>query len=165
MKTRLALLTVLTLAVGAMISGPVQAGNDTKVDLIHDCGPTSGQGPCNGNRDMAGPVRGFVNYNQNGQGDLLIVNAIKKADPNTTLDFRLYCGPTHNTAGNNPWFEMAAVTTNNVGNGNTGAVHVPAEALVVCGPGTHTGHVDLDTPGLGFGGTTMAGTPIVFTVP
>lgn len=146
-----------------MVGGQAGAA-DTKVDLLHDCGPNSGQGPCaGGNRDMLGPEVGFVNYNQNGQGDLIIVSATKKSEPDRTFDFLLWCGPTHNTAGNLAKFVDDAMTTNVVGNGNTGAILVTAaELLAACGPGAHTGHVDLDSDNLD---TTLTGTPINFTVP
>ena len=150
------------MAAGLLVAPNANAANDTKVDLLHDCGPNSPEGPCDfANRDMAGPEVGFVNYNQNGQGDLLVVSAIKKAEPNRVFDFILYCGPTHANAINIAHFEPAAVTTNVVGNGNTGAILVTAdELLTACGPGAHTGHVDLDTTN---GDATLAATPINFT--
>ena len=156
-------LAVSVIVGGFVAAAPAGANGATKVDLLHDCGPNSVEGPCaGGNRNMAGPEVGFVNYNQNGQGDLIIVSATKKSEPNRTFSFTLYCGPTHDTAGNIAHHEADAMTTNVVGNGNTGAIKIPMEQLLArCGPGAHTGHVDLDS---GFD-TTLAATPINFEVP
>ena len=173
MRTRIVGFVALALLLGsAALAGPANANNDTKVVLQYDCGPKSPEGPCAtaANRNTAGPEVGFVNYNQNGNGDLIIVVAIKRADPNTTYDFSFYCGNTHNTAGNRAKHVTAAVTTNGVGNGNTGAIKVTAEELAaecsIFNPTPGQGHVDMDAPMAAppVAETTLAATPIRYTL-
>ena len=158
MRTRVAATILLGVLVsGVMAAAPASAGKETKIDLLYDCGPKTTT--CPAARDMLGPEVGFVNYNQNGQGDLIIVVAIKRADPDHTYNFSFYCGPTHATAGPRPYFELAAATTNTVGNGNTGAIKIDAALLTMCGT-SGEGHVDMDSPT-----TTLAATPVHYVVP
>jgi hypothetical protein len=89
---------------------PVSATPNTKVDMVQDC--SSG---CAQPTDMAGPTGfGFVNFNQDNSGALRVVVSLKDAQPNTTYQIFLVCGPTHAAACG--FTTIGTLTTNVVGN-------------------------------------------------
>ena len=127
---------VFALATAALmtisLAVPVMAAND-KNDVGVEFGP-----PIDGNT--------FVQSNQNGQGDLRLVVKLQKTRPDQSLYVEVWCGPTHAGppgAGPNLFYETDFLTTNEKGNGNTGAFWIAAEDLAICGVGEHTGHVDV----------------------
>lgn len=127
----------LVAAVG--IALPASAAPNTKLDLVQDCSST-----CPEAIDMAGPTGfGFVNYNQDDQGNLRVVASLKNAQPNMTYHIFLACGPTHATACG--FMDIGMVTTNGQGNGNSGAVMVPLATLQATpfGSGARTDHIDI----------------------
>jgi hypothetical protein len=91
--------------------------------------------------DVTGEQTGWVVVKQLRNGDLELNVEVRRADANTTYQFELWCGPSHATAGNSPRQQVGG-TTNSAGSASF-HVSVPAWALAVCGPGAHTGHIDL----------------------
>ncbi|HZM64234.1 MAG TPA: hypothetical protein VFB59_03815 [Candidatus Saccharimonadales bacterium] len=135
----------LVAAVG--IALPASAAPNTKLDLVQDC--STG---CSEAVDMAGPTGfGFINYNQDDEGNLRVVASLKNAEPNTTYQIFLVCGPTHAAACG--FIEIGTLTTNGQGNGNSGAVMVPLATLQSApfGAGARTDHIDLLAGGTGAG--------------
>jgi hypothetical protein len=107
---------------------------------------------------MAGPVTGFVNYNQDGTtGDLRLVIKIANGPSNTNFIVYLVCGPTHATGCN--FDDFGTVTTNAQGNGNTSAIVIPKCVAqgILDGYVGMLGHVDL----IG-GGNVLAATAVDF---
>src|SRR5215467_14642712 len=149
MKRRFVLLAMLVAGLAAVAFAPMaQASPNTKSDIFWDCGPASPGGDCVTGRDMVGPTGfGFVNSNQNAVGDLRVVGSLKNATPNTTYGVTVYCGPTHATAAFTIF--TSTVTTNPAGNANTGAIDIPASALLNCGASgfAGNGHIDFAGPG------------------
>lgn len=112
---------------------------NTKVNLVQDC--STG---CTEAIDMAGPTGfGFINFNQNNNGDLRVVISLKNAEPNTTYSgVFLVCGPTHATACG--FVDVGDLTTNGQGNGNATMI-LPVADLQASpfGSGARTDHFDL----------------------
>lgn len=131
------------------IALPVSATPNTKLDVVQDCSST-----CPEALDMAGPTGfGFVNYNQDEEGNLRVVASLKNAQPNTTYHIFLTCGSTHATACG--FLDIGTLTTNDQGNGNSGAVMVTVATLQAApfGSGARTDHIDM----LAGNGDTSAG--------
>lgn len=168
----LIVLAALTLVVSGAVPG--HATPNTKLLIIQDsagCGGV-GQPVCGAaDSDMAGPSGtgnrgfGFVNYNQNAEGELRVVVALKNATPNTTYEIFLVCGPTHATACG--FITIGFLTTNGQGNGNSGAIHVPVTTLQAppFGSGARTDHVDLLASVGDLSAGFYAATPVSYIVP
>lgn len=126
-------------AVMAFLPSSVEASANTKVDLVQDC--STG---CSETVDMAGPTGfGFINYNQNANGDLRLVVSVKNAEPNTEYSgVFLVCGPTHSSACG--FVDAGDLVTNGQGNGNATMI-LSVESLQASpfGPGSRTDHFDL----------------------
>ncbi len=139
MKRIVLVLALVITLVGLSAPTPVSATPNTKVDMFQDC--SSG---CPEPVDMAGPTGfGFVNFNQDNSGVLRVVVSLKNAQPNTTYQIWLVCGPTHAAACG--FTTIGTLTTNGVGNGNAGAIIVPLSTLQASpyGAGSRTDHIDL----------------------
>lgn len=154
-----AMIAAMTTAAHA---GTAFATPNTKVDFIQDVAT----GGSIADLDMAGPTGfGFVNFNQDNAGNLRVVASLKNAEPNTTYEIFLVCGPTHDTACG--FISIGTLTTNGQGNGNSGAVDVPLATLQAApfGAGDRTDHIDLiQGPGdLSAGAYVVSG--IDYTVP
>ena len=133
-------LAVITSMVATIASTSAQATPNTMSEFVLDCETTC---PI-AEQDMAGPIGfGFVNHNQNENGDLRVVVALKNATPNTTYTIYLVCGPTHHTACAHT--SIGTLTTNVHGNADSGAMPVPVATLQAFpyGPGARTDHVDV----------------------
>lgn len=166
--SRLVQLLALIAAV-LMIASVASATPNTKLNMIQDsagCGG-AGQPACGAaDSDMAGPTGfGFVNFNQDDEGNLRVVVSLKDATPNTTYEIFLVCGPTHALACG--FITIGFLTTNVQGNGNSGAIIVDVTTLQAApfGSGARTDHIDL----LQGVGDLSAGfyvvTPVAYTVP
>lgn len=123
---------------GLGLAVPVGATANTKLDLIQDCSVGCPEAP-----DMTGPTGfGFVNYNQNADGDLRIVASLKGAEPNTTYSVILANGSSHATT--TGYAVVGTVTTNGQGNGTSNIVVLHAMLLSApFGVGNQTNHIDL----------------------
>jgi hypothetical protein len=139
---------LLVAGISAMIAGMSTATSagiafatpNTKVDFVQDVAT----GGSFADLDMAGPTGfGFVNFNQDDAGNLRVVASLKNAEPNTTYEIFLVCGPTHDTACG--FISIGTLTTNGQGNGNSGAIDVPLATLQAApfGSGDRTDHIDL----------------------
>lgn len=132
---------LITAALAISVLGialPAGATANTKLDLIQDCSTGCPQAP-----DMMGPTGfGFVNYNQDANGDLRVVASLKDAEPNATYVVLLANGSTH--ASTTGFANIGTVTTNGQGNG-TSNIHVPHATLLAApfGVGNQTNHIDL----------------------
>lgn len=138
MKTKLILASLLVAAALTVYPKSAMATANTKLDLIQDvaAGPS-------GVLDMEGPTGyGFVNFNQNDQGDLRLTISLKNAEPNTEYSgVFTVCGPDHSSACG--YIDVGDLTTNNQGNGNA-TIIVPVETLQDnFGSGAKTDHFDL----------------------
>jgi hypothetical protein len=143
-------LAMLVLAVGAL------SGSSAAVvanDLVYDNGPKFP-----GARDMVGPRIGWVISKQLNNGSLEVNVEVRRADASTTYFVTIYCGPTHDLAGN-VIASGASVMTNASGAASYSTTIPLMTLTAACGPGSHTGHIDLDSalP------STLASTPINFT--
>ena len=143
------LVAVFAISLGA---APVLAAPNTKVDLVEDS--------ADGAIDMLGPVVGFVNTNQNDDGDLRVVVKLKDATPLTTYTIYLTGGPTHDTA--TGFIVIGTLTTDEDGNGNSGAIWTDAATMATATFGNGPHHVDM----LGGGdGKSFTASPILYTLP
>ncbi len=131
-----AVLSISVLGVGLAV--PVGATPNMKLDLIQDCSVGCLEAP-----DMTGPAGfGFVNYNQNVQGDLRVVVSVKGAAPNTTYSVILANGSTHATSTGSA--VIGTVTTNGQGNGTSNSEVTHATLLTApFGAGSQTNHIDV----------------------
>lgn len=148
------------LVLGALLASPVLATPNTKLDLVTDC-----SAGCPEALDMAGPMAGFVNFNQDDTGALRVVVAVKKGVPDTTYEIFLVCGPTHALACG--FISIGTLTTNGQGNGNSGAISVSVATLVAApfGSGARTDHIDL-LVGVGdLSAGVLAASVLEYTVP
>ena len=137
LKVIVAALSISALSLGLAIPS-VGATPNTKLDLMQDC--STG---CSQPTDMNGPTGfGFVNYNQDNNGDLRIVASLKGAEPNATYSVILANGPTHATT--TGFAVVGTVTTNVQGNG-TSNIKVSHATLMSTpfGVGDQKNHVDL----------------------
>jgi hypothetical protein len=116
------------------VVGPITS---TQVSVVYD-NDTGGFG---GPADMTGPEIGRVSYSQPGD-DLQLRIDLDFAQPNTTYQVFLVCGPAH--AVGCGFTTIGTLTTNAVGAGATG-VTVPFAVLQAApyGPGYRTDHIDL----------------------
>lgn len=140
--------SLMVLAVFAVVSvvfvspRSVGATANTKVDLFQDRSAGGAEAI-----DMDGPTGfGFVNFNQNEDGDLRLVVSLKNAEPNTTYEgMFLVCGPTHATACG--FIDIGEITTNGQGNA-TETLWLEVETLQASpfGSGARTDHFDLIGP-------------------
>lgn len=140
-------------------AGTTLATANTKLDLVQDC--STG---CAEPLDMDGPTGfGFINFNQNADGDLRVVVSLKNAEPNTEYTGAfLVCGPTHATACG--FINIGSVTTNGQGNGNA-HLSVPVATLQAAfGSGAKTDHFDLIAATNATGGV-YAATGLDYIVP
>jgi hypothetical protein len=139
MKFKAIFFSIVFGAVLAVFPSSAEASANTKVDLVQDC--STG---CSEAVDMAGPTGfGFINFNQNANGDLRLVVSVKNAEPNTEYSGAfLVCGPTHSTACG--FVDVGDLVTNEQGNGNATMI-LSAESLQSSpfGPGSRTDHFDL----------------------
>lgn len=138
MKRISMLFALFVAAVFIFAPGPVSAAANTKVDLMQDC--STG---CSEAVDMAGPTGfGFINFNQNANGDLRLTVSLKNAEPNTDYSgVFLVCGPTHATACG--FVDVGNLTTNAQGNGNATMILPAADLQEDFGSGAKTDHFDL----------------------
>ncbi len=96
------------------------------------------------NRGHGGANRLRLRQLQSGNsGALRVVVSLKDAQPNTTYQIFFTCGPIHALACG--YITIGTLTTNGVGNGNTGAFIVPLSTLQAgpFGAGSRTDHIDL----------------------
>ena len=160
MKLKAILFAFLFATVLAVFPKSAEATANTKVDLIQDC--STG---CVEPIDMAGPAGfGFINFNQNSNGDLRVVISLKNAEPNTTYSgVFLVCGPTHASACG--FVDVGDVTTNGQGNGNATMI-LSVEMLQASpfGSGARTDHFDLIGSSTATGGV-YAASGINYIVP
>ncbi len=128
-------LSVLSLGLAIPVVG---ATPNTKLDLVQDC--STG---CSEPTDMNGSTGfGFVNYNQDNNGDLRIVASLKGAEPNATYTVILANGSTHATT--TGFAVVGTVTTNVQGNGTSNITVSHATLLgAPFGVGDQKNHVDL----------------------
>jgi len=134
MKVKNILFALVLVAVVAVFPRSASAAANTKVDLVQDVA----SGPV-GVLDMDGPTGfGFINFNQNANGDLHITVSLKNAEPNTEYSgVFLVCGPTHASACG--YVDVGDLTTNGQGNGNATMILSAADL----GSGSYTDHFDL----------------------
>jgi hypothetical protein len=135
-KLIIAVLAVSVMSLGFATTAGATA--NTKLDLLQDCSTGCPQPP-----DMVGPAGfGFVNYNQDANGDLRIVASLKGAEPNTTYVVILANGPTHATT--TGFAKVGTVATNGQGNGTVN-ISVSHATLMSApfGAGNQTNHIDL----------------------
>ncbi len=139
MKFSTLLYTIVFVLVVAVAPRAALATANTKVALVQDVA-SGGVGTA----DMLGPTGyGFLNFNQNANGDLRLVVSLKNADPNTEYKgVFLVCGPTHASACS--YIDVGDLTTNGQGNGNA-TMWVPVATLQASpfGSGSRTDHFDL----------------------
>ncbi len=131
-----AALSISILGLGLAV--PVGATANTKLDLIQDCSIGCPEAP-----DMTGPTGfGFVNYNQDANGDLRVVVSVKGAAPNATYAVILGNGSTHATTTGSAI--VGTVTTNGQGNGTSNS-QVPHATLLSApfGVGDQMNHIDV----------------------
>jgi hypothetical protein len=145
------LIVVFTISLGA---APVLAGPNTKVDLVEDVGQLGDD------YDMEGPVVGFVNTNQDDDGNLRVVIKVKDATPLTTYTIYLVGGPTHATA--TGFTVIGYLTTNEVGNGNSANIWIDAATMAVAPYGNGPHHIDIDDGG---DNKWFVAGPIPYTIP
>jgi hypothetical protein len=143
MKFNKTIFTLLVCAAMMMSTRSASAAN-TKVDLIQDVAP-GGVGAI----DMAGDTGfGFINFNQNANGDLRVTISLKNASPNTEYNgVFLVCGPTHATACG--FVDVGDMTTNNQGNANATMMLSTSFLNDEFGSGAKTDHFDLIGNGSG----------------
>ena len=139
MKLKTVFSISLLLVAVSLLPGSVAASAATKVDLVQDVA-SGGVGTL----DMLGPTGyGFVNFNQDANGDLRLTVSLKNAEPNTNYHgVFLVCGPTHASACG--FLDVGELTTNGQGNGNA-TLKLPVAVLQASpfGPGSRTDHFDL----------------------
>lgn len=132
---------LFALFVAAFVAASPKAASaaaNTKVDLVQDC--STG---CAETLDMAGPTGfGFINFNQNANGDLRMTVSVKNAEPNTEYSgVFLVCGPTHASACG--FVDVGNLTTNGQGNGNATLILSASDLQAEFGSGARTDHFDL----------------------
>lgn len=137
MKKLFGIVTIFV-AVFAFLTSSTYAAANTKLDLIQDVA-SGGVGVL----DMDGPTGfGFLNYNQNANGDLHMIVSLKDAEPNTTYSgVFLVCGPDHASACD--FVDVGDLTTNNQGNGNATMILSASDLYDQFGSGARTDHFDL----------------------
>lgn len=139
MQYKSALTGLLVAAAMAVSAQAALATPNTKVNLVQDCSTGCAEAV-----DMEGPTGfGFVNFNQNADGDLRVTVSLKNAEPNTTYSgVFLVCGPSHASACG--YVDVGDLTTNGQGNGNATMI-LAVEDLQDSpfGPGARTDHFDL----------------------
>jgi hypothetical protein len=110
----------------------------TNVPLIYDT-DSNGFG---GGADMVGPVIGSVSYRQGSDGRLNVVLHADFAQPNTTYQTFLVCGPSHALACG--FTTVGNLTTNAAGMGNESlTVSLAKLQAAPYGCGYRTDHIDL----------------------
>ena len=115
--------------------GPVTS---TSVLMVYD---SDGNG-LGGSADMVGSEIGNVKYRQNGLGSLTLTLHTDFAQPNTTYDISLTCGPSHALACG--FLTQGTLTTNATGVGNASDTFSIATLRgSPFGCGFRTDHVDL----------------------
>src|SRR5215471_626808 len=115
--------------------GPVTA---TSVLMVYD---SDGNG-LGGSADMVGSEIGTVKYRQNSVGTLTLTLHTDFAQPNTSYDISLTCGPSHALACG--FLTQGTLTTNATGVGNaTDVFPVATLQAAPFGCGFRTDHVDL----------------------
>lgn len=121
--------------------GPVTA---TSVLMVYD----SDSNGFAGTADMVGPEIGTVKYRQNSVGTLTLTLHTDFAQPNTTYDISLTCGPSHALACG--FLTQGTLTTNGTGVGNaTDTFSLATLQAAPFGCGYRTDHVDLIGGSLG----------------
>jgi hypothetical protein len=115
--------------------GPVTV---TSVLMVYD---SDGNG-LGGSADMVGSEIGTVKYRQNSLGSLILTLHTDFAQPNTTYDISLTCGPSHALACG--FLTQGTLTTNGTGVGNASDTFSIATLRgAPFGCGFRTDHVDL----------------------
>ena len=151
-------IAALSIAVGG--TGTAAASTNVR-PLVKDCDATNRPAGC----DMEGPVVGTVRYQQNEQGDLLLLVVVRRGDPNTAYNIILAPGPNHDDSSYETTGIIGTLTTNGRGSGHTEWLVVPASLLqdqARFGPLAHTDHLDLfEVSGL----TVLTAGRIDFVVP
>jgi len=153
---KIVVLAVALLAAALMRSTPpVFATPNTKLDMFQDVAP----GGTTADADMVGPSGfGFVNYNQDEDGNLRITVVLKYAEPDTEYTIYLVSGATHDTVAG--FFVIGTFTTNVKGMGAISGIIVSVGTLQSAlgfGSGTYTCHLDV----LGAGYPATAGGYVV----
>jgi len=121
--------------------GPVTA---TSVLMVYD---SDGNG-LGGSADMVGSEIGTVKYRQNSVGTLTLTLHTDFAQPNTSYDISLTCGPSHALACG--FLTQGTLTTNATGVGNaTDTFSLATLQAAPFGCGFRTDHVDLIGGSLG----------------
>lgn len=138
MKVNKILFGLVLVAVVAVFPRSASASASTKVDLVQDVA-SGGVGVL----DMDGLTGfGFINFNQDANGDLRLTVSLKNADPDTEYNgVFLVCGPTHASACG--YVDVGDITTNNQGNGNATMILSASYLNDTFGPGARTDHFDL----------------------
>jgi hypothetical protein len=150
------LVSTLTLVIIATMLVPsvVLAAPNSKVDLVMDVGEAGDA------YDMEGPVVGFVNTNQDDEGNLRVVIKVKDATPLTTYTVWLVGGATHDSA--TGFTVIGYLTTNEIGTANSGEIWVDAATMAEAPFGSGPHHIDIDEGG---DDKWFVSSPIPYTVP
>ena len=155
-KSLWAIIALAAVALGLPLTS-LAAADTSKVDLIMDRSAGGVEAI-----DFDGPTGyGFVNYNQDANGNMTVVVSLKNAEPDTTYEGVFWvCGPTHATACG--FVDVGEISTNARGNGNA-VLHLAVETLQSSpfGSGSRTDHFDI----LGPEGDVYAATGINYLVP
>ena len=154
MKKLIAIVLTLSFIMTIIVPTTVLAAPNSKVDLVMDVGEVGDA------YDMEGPVVGFVNTNQDEDGNLRVVIKVKDATPLTTYTIYLVGGPTHDTA--TGFTVIGNLTTNVVGNGNSGEIWVDAATMAASPYGDGPHHIDINDGG---DGKWFVAGPIPYTIP
>jgi hypothetical protein len=156
------LLLLLFAAVAVTTLAPAASASRITQELIfQDCGTG-----CPEPVDMAGPTGfGWVNYYTIGDGDLKVTVALHHAEPNTTYEIFLVCGPTHDTACG--FTVIGSLTTDAYGRGRANQIIVRLATLQAppYGSGDRTDHIDLLKSAGDLSGGLYAAGNINYTVP
>jgi hypothetical protein len=137
MKKILITLAICLILVG-MMAVPAMAAKNINLNVFQDVSDGGVE-----LRDTIGTGSfGFANTNQNANGDLRVVGALKGAAPNTMYYVIIWAGPDHDGAITAMY--SGNVTTNVQGNANTGAISIPAASLYGGSGYTGVGHIDFD---------------------
>lgn len=152
MKKIISAALVLAIITTLLIPSVALAAPNSKVDLIEDT--------ADGVLDMDGPVVGFVNTNQDEDGNLRVVIKVKGATPLTTYTIYLTGNATHDTA--TGYIDIGTLTTNENGIGNSGEIIIDAATAQAPPLGAGPHHLDIGDAG---DGKWFTSTPIPYSLP
>ena len=138
------------------------AKEKTKIELVNDCGGFGPGGAC----DNTGVAAGFVRFEQDDTGGLIINVTLRGGRPDTTYVIGLNCGPTIALACG--FVLIGTLTTNAAGNARSGDLLVPVTTLQAApfGSGPRWDEITMVTKvgDLSAGGFDQI-TPFTYTVP